>query len=544
MKYINFKRYKFSTVVKNLNILKLNFLKIFKMASSIRFYLRKTIKFPNIKDFNFKKLIRYFNPITYIANKAKNINFKSSKFLTLHLPAGILFFSLLYLIIPSFYNYNKSALEKTICNTKNIECLIKGKVKYRFYPTPRIKIENFEVNDISKKKNIIIAKNVSAKLSIKNLLAIEKQKIKKIKLNNFKINFNFEDFSAFKKIFSKKIDSMPIFFNKGKIIFFDGDDYIASFENVALDLKAKQNSIEASLKGNFLDDDIYINLDSKKNDDALSADIIFKMSKANILTKANITNSTKDKKLFKGNMLIKKNKNRITTIFEYKDNEFIIKKSNLKNSFIDGKLEGKITLLPYFNFDLDVDLNSVNFTRLYKNFLFLDENEQKNFFKISDKINGKLSLSSQKIYSSYNLIKSFESRLNFNNGNIIIDQLLLNLGKLGAADVLGTVGYDEKFSNFKFESNIFVDNQKKFLSKFGIYNKKNIPSNLFISGNFDLSNLKFSFYEISDDEKLNNDDVNFIESEFNDLMLANDYETLFHFPNFKKFIKSITSEDM
>ena len=122
--------------------------------------------------------------------------------------------------------------------------------------------------------------------------------------------------------------------------------------------------------------------------------------------------------------------------------------------------------------------------------------------------------------------------------------MLLNLGKLGAADVLGTVGYDEKFSNFKFESNIFVDNQKKFLSKFGIYNKKNIPSNLFISGNFDLSNLKFSFYEISDDEKLNNDDVNFIESEFNDLMLANDYETLFHFPNFKKFIKSITSEDM
>ena len=49
---------------------------------------------------------------------------------------------------------------------------------------------------------------------------------------------------------------------------------------------------------------------------------------------------------------------------------------------------------------------------------------------------------------------------------------MLNFGKLGAADVLGTIGKDKKFSNFKFESNIFVDNQKKFLNKFGIYNKK------------------------------------------------------------------------
>ena len=32
-----------------------------------------------------------------------------------------------------------------------------------------------------------------------------------------------------------------------------------------------------------------------------------------------------------------------------------------------------------------------------------------------------------------------------------------------------------------------IDNQKKFLSKFVIYNKKSIPSSLFVSGNFDLS---------------------------------------------------------
>ena len=65
---------------------------------------------------------------------------------------------------------------------------------------------------------------------------------------------------------------------------------------------------------------------------------------------------------------------------------------------------------------------------------------------------------------------------------------------------------------------------QKILSKFGIYNKKNISSNLFVSGYFDLHNIRSSFYEIWDDEKLSNDDVNFIEKEFNDFMLADGYK--------------------
>ena len=139
-------------------------------------------------------------------------------------------------------------------------------------------------------------------------------------------------------------------------------------------------------------------------------------------------------------------------------------------------------------------------------------------------------------------MKSFESRIKFNNGNILVEQFLISFGKLGAADILGTINNNEKFTNFKYESNIFVDNQKKFLSKFGIYNKKEIFSNLFVSGNFDLQNIKSTIYEISDEEKLSKDDVDFIEKEFNDFMLSDGYENLFRFPKFKEFVKLITSE--
>ena len=58
---------------------------------------------------------------------------------------------------------------------------------------------------------------------------------------------------------------------------------------------------------------------------------------------------------------------------------------------------------------------------------------KKKYLDINNKINGNLSFSSNKIYSSYNLVKSFESRLKFNNGNIMVEQFLFNLGKLGCS---------------------------------------------------------------------------------------------------------------
>ena len=84
---------------------------------------------------------------------------------------------------------------------------------------------------------------------------------------------------------------------------------------------------------------------------------------------------------------------------------------------------------------------------------------------------------------------------------------------------------------------------KKILSKFGVYNKKNTPLNYFISGNIDLINFKSSFYEIAGNEKYAAADVDFIEEQFNDLMLEDDYGTLFNFQKFQEFIKIITSED-
>jgi hypothetical protein len=341
---------------------------------------------------------------------------------------------------------------------------------------------------------------------------------------------------------AQEINFIPMQFLNGKISFFDGENYVATINNAKIDLISKKNKNTYELKGDFLGDKIFINLNKNKKSNDLFTELLIKMSDLNFLTKINFSESKLEKNLTTGSILVKKDKQRFTGIYSYKDNIISIKKSNLRNIFLDGKLIGEIKFAPYFDFDLDLSLNSINITKLYNSFLFLDESDQKKIFKINKKINGKLSLSSDKIYSSYNLIKSFESQIKFNNGNILLEQFLLNLGKLGAADILGAITNDEKNSNFKYESNIFIDNQKKFLSKFGIYNKKAIPSNLFVSGNFDLKNIKNTFYEVSDVKKISQDDVNFIEKEFNDFMLDDGYKKLFFFPKFKNFVKSILSE--
>ena len=198
-----------------------------------------------------------------------------------------------------------------------------------------------------------------------------------------------------------------------------------------------------------------------------------------------------------------------------------------------------INFFPFFTFNLNCDLNGMNFTKFHSFFTSLDT---KNLFKISKKINGQLNLSNRKLYSKYNLVKSFESRLKFVNGDVIIDQFLINMGKIGAADITGIIENNKKFTNLKFEKNIFIDNPKFFYNKFGIYNKEVNPKDLFIDGILNLVNLNLRIGEISFDEKLKEEDVTYIEKEFNEILLENGYVSLFNFPNLKEFVKVIVSE--
>ena len=553
MKYFDFKRYKFSTGFKSFSTLAHNFIKNYKFKYIKKYFLNLFYKILNIKKLDFIKFLhvksfnfRFLSKINF--RFLSKINFKGNKFLFVHLPASIFFFMFLYLSIPVFFNYEKATIENIICENKKLKCKIIGKVSYRFLPSPRYKIKNLKINTYFEKNNFITAKNAVVKISFKNLLAKEKHKFKKIELNNFTSNINTKNLKKYDDIFKTQTSYLPISLTNGEITFYkdktnNKDNYVAKIKNAKVNLKIFADYVNAKLNGEFLNDKISIKLNKKNVKNNLTTNIVLKMPKSSLLAKTSFFNSKEKKNIKKGNFSFKQNHHKITGIFNYKNGAINIEKSNLRNTYIDGKLDGKIKLIPFFDFNLNLNLNSIYFTRLYNYFLSLSPEEQKKLFKINNKINGKLSLDTDKIYSNGNLVKSFESRLKFYNGNLKIEQFLFNLGNLGAADLVGTLTNDNKFSNLKFESNVFIDDEKKFLRKMNIYKKSSISPNLFFSGNFDFKKIQISFYEVSEQKSLNIEDVNFIENEFNDFILENGFKDLFNFKKFKVFLKSIVKED-
>ena len=539
MKYFNFKRYKFVTFIKNINFKRYNFYKLYKNFNIERFSFPNIQKYINFKKINFYKFYKYFDYRRYNLEKIiKIIYFKKFKQIYFYISGFIIFVIIGYLSIPMFYKYDKLVYEEKLCNELNIKCAIEVKVKYSFIPSPRIKIKNVIIKDFIKgDQNIGQIENVDIKLSVFNLVNKKNFKSNSIHLDNVKINLNLNNFNYYKNFFEKNLISKSIYLTRGAINFFDNEKSLTSIQEADVRYIFKEKFNNIVLNGLFLDEPILIELDNGREENQKKLTV--KLPKIKALLKADIFNKFSDKNGLFGNLLYKRDKVRFVSEYKFQKNKLVLKNGNIRNTFLDGKINGDINFFPFFTFNLNCDLNGMNFTKFHSFFTSLDT---KNLFKISKKINGQLNLSNRKLYSKYNLVKSFESRLKFVNGDVIIDQFLINMGKIGAADITGIIENNKKFTNLKFEKNIFIDNPKFFYNKFGIYNKEVNPKDLFIDGILNLVNLNLRIGEISFDEKLKEEDVTYIEKEFNEILLENGYVSLFNFPNLKEFVKVIVSE--
>ena len=585
MKYFNFKRNKFSTIIRNINLDKPNFKWIYRYISTIKeISLDKTnfkwiygyistikkisldklnlkpiykiitkkefIFFKPHKDFNFKKINftriykdTYYNIYIYFKNLKRKI-IKANRYFLFYFLIFTTLAVLIYSSVPIFYEFDKKYIQDLACKDANIKCEIKGKINYTIFPSPRIKVRDLEIKDIANTSNTLVKiPNVELTVSFSKLLKKDEINIKNIKIDKGIINFNLDHINFYKEFFQQKSFPKPINFKNGKIIFFEEKHNVASVENLNLVYKINKNSNKIVLKGDFLGDKLNVVLKNNKKEN-LQRIFEVKLPGLNIFSKGKIFKPSNSKKTLNGNILIKNFKNRITGFFEYEKGKILFKKASIRSNFLDGSFVGSISFLPYFNFDLDFELDSLNFTKFQTSIVNLDKNKNP-FFEINNKLNGILNITSNNVFSKSSLVDSFESKLSFINGDILIDKLLLNIQKIGAADLTGAIRSNNKFTNLKFESNIFIDNLKKFYSKFGIYkkNKEKKPLNLFLTGNIDLINLVLRLTEIDVGDKINEEDLLYIEKEFNKVLFRNRYESFFNFKNLKEFLKLIIEEN-
>ena len=127
----------------------------------------------------------------------EKINTNSFKYI---ISTIIIFFSvIIYLSLPSFYNYEtyhdklKSKLAKEFkLNFKNINA-----IKYSFFPQPHFIVEKVSVGFFNNKNDIAEINNVKINLSLKNLNKLERMEITEIIINKANFNITFEDLKSF-----------------------------------------------------------------------------------------------------------------------------------------------------------------------------------------------------------------------------------------------------------------------------------------------------------------------------------------------------------
>jgi len=574
MKFFDYKRYKFSTIFKKFSFKRYNFLKIFKYLYPKDLHYLKINKYIQLPHFNYSKFYKYIDLRRYNYSKFykyidlrrynyskfykyinfrknnyfkfyKLNNFKSYEYIKFFLPVAILTSIFIYLSIPMFYDFDKLKMESLICKGFKISCSIEGKIKYSFLPSPRVNLNNFVIKDLSKDNKILGSFNkINMKISLKNLHNKNKIYYKKVYFKNGEINFDLKNLKIYQNIFQTEFYLNNINLQNINLKFLDGEKDIGVVKNTSIKYKSKNKIDKIKLKGDFLGDHISINIKNNRNKKEEVSILNIKLSNSKVSSKLVLKVKNEENDFTTGNFLIRKGKNKMMTIFDYKNDQIIIKKGNLKNVFLEGKFTGLLKLLPYFNFDLDLNLNIFNFNKFSSIVTSLNKDSRKNLFKINKKINGGLTVSADKIYSKHNLFESFESRIKFMNGNIFVEQILLSLGDLGAADLTGVIKNENKFINFKFENNLFIDNLKKFYNKFGVYNKlqPQASGSLHVLGNFDLINLNMRLHEIANEKKDFNDEIEYYEKEFNNILLSDGYKTFLKYANLKKFVKLISDD--
>ena len=264
MKYINFKRYKFFRILKNINLKGYNFLKFGKYLNYKRYNFTSFYKYFDIKQYNFLRIYRYLNYKRYnftsfykyfdikqykLPKIYKQINYNIIKLISVYIIGLAAVSGFIYLSIPVFFDYDKSYISKTLCSDLKIKCEIKGKINYSLIPSPRLKVKNLIIYDLVK-KNEILAKFETAevKLPLRDLLNKKKLNFFKIELQKAQINLDYEKLKNYKNHF-KGISSKDISLKKGNINFFDSKKLITTLENVNFKYNNKSKIDKFILEG-------------------------------------------------------------------------------------------------------------------------------------------------------------------------------------------------------------------------------------------------------------------------------------------------------
>tara|TARA_B100000929_G_scaffold288036_1_gene275733 strand:+ start:926 stop:2389 length:1464 start_codon:yes stop_codon:yes gene_type:complete len=472
-------------------------------------------------------------------NKKNVNNFKrnlNKKTISIGISALFLLIATSYFIRPIFINYGSETkiIEKKINTHFKLDSEIKGKVSYKFFPSPRLEIKKLNLN-FNNSKNKIFLEQAYVLIPIfgeKNLKSLE---FKKFLIFNETIKIDSKEFKNYLKYFTILKEKDVIL--KNCILFFlDDQNNKVIFQNV--NLKDKFNKVKhlVDFNSDFSNKKVRLKFINKINKEK---NLDVEIPQLNTSINAIFDPSSNLNKV-KGKSKVKLFDSVLTLNFEGK-NKFKIYESFFRNKFLNSKISGEVSFMNGLFFDLNLGINQINLRKflLYyfpedKNYGFLNSG-------ISKKLNGKFKIFMKNTNSFIGRINDIKMLLIFENGDMRIENAsaILPQGSKINFNILYSDNYKEPFLDFSL--NFYSQNSKKFLRKFNIYNFSEKEVSLLINGKINLKTNKIKFKNIvaNNREKFDRKDVLNLEKNFNQFVLDQGVLGITDFFRLKKFAKEV-----
>jgi len=462
-------------------------------------------------------------------NKSKNYLNKY----TISIVAVFIFVILIlfYFLRPIYFDYtnNKKILENKVNKTFELKTNFNENISYKVFPTPRILVENANINFINTDKKKIKIKKLYILISPLNLSNFEKIKFKKILIKSENIELHPENFKKYFKYLTIRKNKTFVIKNSD-FYFIDAQGNKVIFKELNFNEKFTKKIHQIDSSFNFAENKVNINFSNyigsqknlKINIPSLKQSLDIKFDKNSNLNFA------------LGELKLRLLETLILLNFEGKQ-EFKIYNSFLRNKFINSKIKGKISFKNNFYFNLDLGINRIDLRKLLLTYpIFKGEG-------ISKKINGKLNIKNKSTNSFFGNINDSTMSLIFENGDIKIKDLSAQI--MGNSQIKSNISFlqNNKKPIIKFSINFFTKDPVKFFRKFGIYKFDKSLVSFNINGNIDVKSKKINLKEVikNNNEKINNKEILIIEKAFNNFVLNEGIIGIFDFFKIKKFIKEI-----
>ena len=432
----------------------------------------------------------------------------------------------LFLIIPSFFNYEKKAeiIKKSLLYNYDLKINKYDKIKFKAFPSPRLEFNNVLIN----------FENSDAELNIENLRVFPKIlsiynyrnfEINKIILKNNFISFEFSDLKLLTKYFfnqEKKLSLRNLnlkIVNNEKLILEVKDFYFANYGYNKNLIRGKifDKNFKTEINNNFK------NINFKLLNSGIKADVILKEYK----------DSNHFKGTFKSKIL------NTNTKFDFIYNNKVL---SIFNSFLRGKNlsfnnESALTFEPFFYLNSNFNVEHFN-AQIFKKLNLEKIIEKKDILK---KINSKseINFKSNKfdrnsIDSVYLKIDTAYGRVNYLKKISIYDSSIKCNGNLN---------FLEEKPLLYFDCSVFSNNKKKFLEKFSIKTQKRDELfDLDVSGNVNVINKKINLKKVSFNNKYKatKEDLKFFKDAFEKILFDENFLEIFNLKKIKKFILEIS----